>query len=284
MGWTLTTSPDEFRTAAGEFLAADPVGNTVLLTVLERLARDGLHVNGDEPPQFGWWRAPGGAVAGATLRTPPYGQWLGPMPVAAAEELARELAAVDGDRPAEAGGGRDEVLAYAAEWSRITGLDWTVQANERLYRLGELTPPPAPPAGRARLAADADRELVAQWLGEFCVEAGVRLPADPQADADQRIAAGTLLLWETEGARPACLAGASRTVAGMSRIGPVYTPPAHRGHGYASALTAAASAHARAGGADEVLLYTDLANPTSNAIYQRIGYRPVGDAAHVAFR
>jgi predicted GNAT family acetyltransferase len=73
------------------------------------------------------------------------------------------------------------------------------------------------------------------------------------------------------------MAGASPVVAGMARIGPVYTPPAARGRGYGSAVTAAASADAIRRGAEQVLLYTDLAHPTSNAIYQRLGYRPVAD-------
>ncbi|RAJ30371.1 FR47-like protein [Kitasatospora sp. SolWspMP-SS2h] len=283
MGWTLTTSLDEFRAAAGAFLAADPAENTVLLTILDRVARDGPHVYGEAAPRYGWWREPDGTVTGATLRTPPYGQRLGRMGTAAAEELARLLAAGD-ERPDDAGGGRETVFAFARELERLTGRGWAVGSNERLYRLGELTPPPAPPAGRARLAAPAERELVARWLAAFAAEAGVNVPGDMQADADQRIAVGALLVWEDADARVTSLAGASPAVAGMSRIGPVYTPPERRGRGYASALTAAASAHARAGGAAEVLLYTDLANPTSNAIYRRIGYVPVGDAVHVVFR
>ena len=69
----------------------------------------------------------------------------------------------------------------------------------------------------------------------------------------------------------------------MSRVGPVYTPPALRGRGYGSAVTAAVSAWARDAGADHVLLFTDLANPTSNSIYQKIGYRPVHDTCELEF-
>ncbi|QKW21338.1 GNAT family N-acetyltransferase [Kitasatospora sp. NA04385] len=302
MAWTLTTSLDEFRTAAGEFLAADPVGNTVLLTIVDRIGRDGPHVYGEAPPRYGWWREPDGTVTGATLRTPPHGQRLGRMTAEAAGALALLLAAEqpaereerpgngnadgngDGDGNADVGGGREAVLAFAAARERHTGRGWSVEFHERLYRLGELTPPAAPPAGRSRLAEPADRELLAEWLAAFCVEAGVRAPEDPLLEADQRIAARALLVREDADGRVVAMAGASPAVAGMSRIGPVYTPPELRGRGHASALTAAASAHARAGGAAEVLLYTDLANPTSNAIYQRIGYVPVEDAVHVLLR
>ncbi|WP_033218069.1 GNAT family N-acetyltransferase [Kitasatospora phosalacinea] len=283
MGWTLTTSLDEFRAAAGDFLAAHAAENTVLLTIVDRVDRDGPQVYGEAPPRYGWWREPDGTVTGATLRTPPYGQRLGRMTGAAAEELAR-LLAEGPQRPDDVGGGQESVLVFARELERLTGRGWTVASKERLYRLGELTPPPAPPAGRARLAVPAERELIARWLAAFAAEAGVNVPGDLLADADQRIAAGTLLVWEDDGARVTSLAGASPAVAGMSRIGPVYTPPERRGRGYASALTAAASAHATAGGAAEVLLYTDLTNPVSNAIYQRIGYVPVGDALHVVFQ
>jgi predicted GNAT family acetyltransferase len=67
------------------------------------------------------------------------------------------------------------------------------------------------------------------------------------------------------------------------RIGPVYTPPDLRGRGYASALTAELSAELLAGGRDYCFLYTDLANPTSNRIYQAIGYEFVCESAEYAF-
>jgi predicted GNAT family acetyltransferase len=79
------------------------------------------------------------------------------------------------------------------------------------------------------------------------------------------------------------MAAITRQVAGMVRVGPVYTPPERRGRGYGTAATAAVSERALRAGAEEVLLYTDLANPVSNSIYQRIGYRPVEDRLVLAF-
>ena len=64
---------------------------------------------------------------------------------------------------------------------------------------------------------------------------------------------------------------------GLARIRPVYTPPELRGHGYGGAATAAVTQAALDGGAEGVVLFTDLANPTSNTLYQRLGYRPVSD-------
>ena len=93
---------------------------------------------------------------------------------------------------------------------------------------------------------------------------------------------GGLSVWQA-GGRPVSMGGVSRQVAGMVRIGPVYTPPDLRGHGYASAITADLSRRAREAGAAEVLLYTDLDNPVSNSIYQRIGYRAVEDRVVLAF-
>ncbi len=123
--------------------------------------------------------------------------------------------------------------------------------------------------------------MLISWFGAFAAEVGVDFHNNAGA-VDRRIADGTLHVWEAQG-RPAAFAGRSPVIAGMSRIGPVFTPPELRGRGYASAATAAASAHALALGAQEVLLYTDLANPTSNSIYRKLGYEPVEDCLSLNF-
>jgi predicted GNAT family acetyltransferase len=70
---------------------------------------------------------------------------------------------------------------------------------------------------------------------------------------------------------------------GFSRIGPVFTPQGHRDNGYGSAVTAAAAELAHRSGTPDVVLFADLANPTSNAIYQRIGFQPVADSVRIGF-
>ncbi|MFD7453838.1 GNAT family N-acetyltransferase [Kitasatospora sp. NPDC059827] len=285
MTWTLSTSLDDFRRHAGDFLATRPAENTVLLTVAHRLAGSGLDAFGELPPVFGWWQAaPGGPVEGAFLQTPPFAPRLSAMPPALAAELAVRLAEAGPGftEVAGVGGGAESVRAFAEAWTAATGIDHFVRVEERLYRLGRLTDPPRPPAGRPRLAGPADRELAIRWYEEFLREVEIA-PSDVARAVDDKLASGSLHLWEDAGT-PVALAGASPVLAGMSRIGPVYTPADRRGRGYASAVTAAASAHALDLGAQEVLLYTDLANPTSNSIYQQIGYRPVEDCLVVDFR
>lgn len=93
---------------------------------------------------------------------------------------------------------------------------------------------------------------------------------------DERTAYGGLTLWEDAGV-PVSMAGVSRRIAGTVRVTTVYTPPEYRGRGYAAAVTAEVSRAAREEGAQEVLLFTDLANPTSNSVYRRIGYEAVSD-------
>jgi predicted GNAT family acetyltransferase len=98
----------------------------------------------------------------------------------------------------------------------------------------------------------------------------------------ERVEQGRMLLWEVDD-RPVALAGLTGAVAGVNRVGPVYTPPERRRQGYGGAATVAVSRLALDHGADEVVLFTDLANPTSNALYQRLGYRPVEDRLILEF-
>jgi predicted GNAT family acetyltransferase len=116
------------------------------------------------------------------------------------------------------------------------------------------------------------------WYGEFTQVIG-EPSTDAEGWADARISSGGITLWEDGEGRAASMAGVTPMVAGQLRVAPVYTPSHLRGRGYAGAVTAEVSRAALASGADEVLLFTDLANPTSNALYQRIGYRPVADFA-----
>ncbi len=122
----------------------------------------------------------------------------------------------------------------------------------------------------------SDVELVAPHLVAFSTEAGVPVPDGPHEVLRMRLQrGGAIMLWAVDGELVA-LAGASAPALRQVRIGPVWTPPEHRRRGYGAAVTAAATRWALER-ADAVLLYTDLANPTSNALYQRLGYAGVCD-------
>ncbi|WBB61342.1 GNAT family N-acetyltransferase [Streptomyces sp. WMMC500] len=280
MGWTTTHDLDAFTAAAGPFLRAEPAAHTVLLTAAASLAAAGLDRYGDAPPEFGWWRGADGRVAGAFLGTPPLPLLLAHMPPSAAAGLA-ELRAAGGLPVTGINAGRAAAEAFAGAWTARTGAAGTVEERHRLYRLGELVPPDPAPPGRARPATADDRDLLVDWTREFHVESGGGV-GDPARAVADRLAYGGATLWE-DGGRPVSYAGITRTVAGMARVAPVYTPPPLRRRGYAAAVTAAVSRAAAAVGAREVLLFTDLANATSNALYQRLGYVPVEDHLVISF-
>jgi RimJ/RimL family protein N-acetyltransferase len=280
MGWFTTEDPEEFLPAAGGFLRSRPAENTVLLTVTETMRAHGRGAFGEVPPLFSWWQTPEGAVASAFLHTPPYRVLLARAPRQAVTALAETLSTVGRPLPGVSAD-RETAEAFAAEWQRRTGAAALSRQHQRLYRLGDLTPPRPAPPGRPRLAGPADRSQIMTWYEAFVREIG-DARGNLSGAVEDRLAYNGFTLWETGGA-PVSLAGVTRRVAGMIRIGPVYTPPELRGRGYAGAATAAVSQAALDAGADEILLFTDLANPTSNALYQRLGYRPVEDRVLLSF-
>jgi GNAT superfamily N-acetyltransferase len=181
-------------------------------------------------------------------------------------------------------GRAERTIAFAEAWTRITSIEATSTIHTRLYRLDTLAPPAVP--GKARPAGPADSRLVGEWLKAFQTEVlHSREPdsEDPARAARLSMAAGNIhLLWDLDGV-PVSHAMLRRPAAGLSRVSAVYTPPEHRRHGYAAAVTAAVSGYGLGRGVRELVLFADLANPTTNAIYQEIGYRPVSDHLEYVF-
>ncbi|MGW3202843.1 GNAT family N-acetyltransferase [Streptomyces sp. NPDC001135] len=273
--WCLTEDLDEFLARAGDFLRSRPALHTVPLTVVDALRRRGLHLYGEQAPLFGLLAADDGTVRAALLHTPPFPVHVTALTPQEADALAVRYAELGRPLPGVSGP-QETAEAFAAAWQRRTGAAVAVDKRQRLYRLGELTAPEPRPRGRARIAGPADRDLLIRWFQEFEeITGGVGQNAGNWADA--RISYGGVTFWETPDGAPLAMAGATPRTAGQVRIAPVYTPADLRGRGYAGAATAEVSRAARQAGATEVLLFTDLANPTSNGLYQRIGYRPVAD-------
>lgn len=279
-------SVTEFWETAGRLFRADPVRHTVALTVVDRLL-NGARFSEAEPIFLTVHntRDSDGDLVGAAFCTPPFPISVSALPTGAMAAVADHLVAT-GVRPKGASGIRPEVEAFVAAWTDRTGIGPAARMDQRLYRLADLKPPTDVP-GSPVIADRTDAELVADWRQAFAAESGAHQGDQSRADVVRQvrdsIEFGTpQFLWHVDG-RPVSYASATRPGAGMSRIGPVYTPPQFRRNGYGTAVTAAASQWALTQGAEHVLLFTDLANPTSNAIYQRIGYVPVAEALDVTF-
>jgi GNAT superfamily N-acetyltransferase len=287
------TDPSEFLAVAGKHLATDPVLNTVVATVTERLRderTDGVPVDAALPL---WWvvvRDQGGAVVGVGMRTAnfrPYPLYLLPMPDEAAVELARVLHA-RGEEAAGVNGALPAARVCAEETARLSGGDVVVSQHTRLFELGLLVVPPSPP-GRLRLATEVEAGLALGWFLGFMAAADVQAGRPPGSSHEaaetvdsmrRRIVAGRVWFWVDEEDRPVHLTAANPPSYGVARIGPVYTPPEQRGRGYASAAVAEVSRRIVASGA-RACLFTDQANPTSSKIYEALGYRPVVDMANL---
>jgi GNAT superfamily N-acetyltransferase len=276
MTWHLADDVDDFAAHAGPFLRSRPVAHTVPLTLVANLQARGPYAYGPEQPVFGWWADEGG-VTGAFLQTPPHP----PILTAMSPEAVLGLADVLADRrlPGVNALERDAGM-FATAWQRRTGAPARTGRRTRLYRLATLTAPDPPP-GRARVAGAGDRDLLIDWYTAFHADIGEEFREGP-ALVDDKLEYGGLTLWEAGGA-PVAMAGISRAEAGMVRVAAVYTPPERRGRGYGGAVTAAVAQAALDAGVTDVVLFTDLANATSNALYQRLGFRPVEDRTVVEF-
>jgi hypothetical protein len=283
MTWRTTDDVEEFLANAGEWLRRRPEQHTLQLTIAETVRRQGPAAFGGGMPLFGWYATdetvPGGVVAAFTFTAPYPPALTGASPTVAAS-LAGVLA--DEGRPVTGiTAGEDAARAFTDAWCARAGTTSRVKFRQRLYRLTELTPPDPGPPGRARTATSADRDLLVRWLNQFSRDTG-EPPRDAGAVVDARLRHDGFTLWEVDGVAVAT-AGHTQTVAAMARVGPVFTPAEQRRRGYGAAVTVAATRAAHAHGAEHVVLFTDLANPTSNAIYQRIGYRPIEDSVVVEF-
>jgi predicted GNAT family acetyltransferase len=271
---------------AGEFLAVaeapllrDEAKNNLILGIAGRVQEGRSY--GQAPPIFLTVDVDGDLIA-AAIRTPPYPLILHCEDASSEviEIVVDHLLTADPHLPGVNGEAR-AVAAFAERWARRTRTRAEIERKMRIYVLHEVNPPDEVP-GRMRPAQKDDIELLSEWIREFQEEA---VPGDPPSDSREAVLrfmeSGTLAVWDHDG--PVSLAGSSRGSAHGAAVSAVYTPPEHRGHGYASACVAALSQHLLDRGNAFCTLYTDLSNPTSNRIYQRVGYCPVGDSATYTF-
>ncbi|GLY29233.1 GNAT family N-acetyltransferase [Kineosporia sp. NBRC 101731] len=274
MAWRTAESLPAVVRAAGGLWAADRARHTLFLSLSSRaLEPDGPAHTG------GWWQEPGGVVTGSYLLTTIRTLILGSLPPGAARPLAVELA--DRGAPVQAvQGPRATVEEFTATWEARTDRQRAGEMAQKLFRLEQLIKPYPWPTGSARTATAPDRGLLLDWFRAFGEETGAVV--DLPASVDDRIATGSLTLWEVDG-HPVSLAGTTVPTGGASRVTSVYTPPSLRGKGYAAGAVTASIRRTISAGATTVVLFTDLANPTSNALYRRLGFEPETDFLQITY-
>lgn len=237
------------------------------------------------PELGGWVVRQQGIVVAAALRTPPHNLILvRPSRPQAIEPLAL---AIDDEIPGVVGA-VPEVDDFAEAWSRTRDVKLETRFDQRIYRLEEVRPTPTP-RGRMRLATIRDLALVLERFRAFGdevrhgpVDAGEDDPLPAQVENRLRANDAGVALWEHDG-EVVSVAGFGGPTPNGIRIGPVHTPRDVRGNGYGTAVTAELTRLLLERGHRFCFLYTDLANPTSNAIYTRIGYEPVCESREIAF-
>ncbi|MDT9681019.1 GNAT family N-acetyltransferase [Streptomyces sp. TRM76323] len=283
-GWYLTQDVEDFLAQAGDFLSSRAALHNTPLTDIEKLRTRGVTDHNAEAAVFGRLESQG-EVRAIFYLTPRGRLGLTPLSAAQTGTLAAHLTDL-GHSPSNVIADHDTAGAFAESWQQHTGAAAEPFWRTHLYRLGTLTPPQPRPEGQGRLTDEKDREQVVRWCREFCVDVGEQSSID-LIDAgsweDSRFGDRHFTFWETPEGAPVSMAAATSVIGGMVRIDPVYTPAHLRGRGYAGAVTVEASRAALAAGATDVVLFTDPDNPTSNALYQRIGYVHLADFAGYTF-
>ncbi len=218
-------------------------------------------------------------VVGCAWRTPPFKLGLTRMPVAAIAAIAADIAAVYDRIPAVLGP-EPEALEFAECWSRQTGDAYAPGMRQGIYALERVQLPERLAPGVMRTARLDDLPLLSQWSAGFARDAGMPASETP-GDLERAIEDGGYSIWQD--GEPRSMASARGRTRNGIRVAAVYTPASFRGRGYATALVGSLSQRLLDTGHRFCFLYTDLANPTSNKIYQQLGYLRVGNCIDVNF-
>lgn len=283
---TTYANASEFLASVGPALETREAANNLMLGLATRLVDNPL-AYGSPPLLLSIHE--GTALRLALLQTPPhkptiYVETLDNITRHAALNaladhligLAHVISGVSGEEPAS--------REFAELWASRMSIRYKQHLAMRVYELREVLPT-SRPEGEARHADTSDLPLLIRWYLAFDREAsGDGMDeAGAERSVRARLEENGLFLWENAEGEVVSLAAVGRYTPHGATVGPVYTPPEHRGHGYATALTAYVSEYILGLGKEFASLFTDLDNPTSNSIYQKIGYRPVSDFGNYTF-
>jgi len=257
-------------------LLEERLEHNVVATVLAAVAAHGDHF---PDALFASVKA-GGVIVAAALRTPPRQLLATTMDEAVAAALMEAWLERD---PAPPGVAAPEPAAglIAAAFELTSRRSAALRREMAAHRLERVIAPARPASGSLRAAERSDRALLIEWTEAFGHDTGM-YAGDAEAVVERSLEHGLRFLWEDAG-EAVSMVGFNPPVAGVVRVGPVYTPPSRRGSGYASSAVAAISALALERGARACMLFTDLANPTSNRIYAAVGYERFADWGEYEF-
>ncbi|UCF09387.1 MAG: GNAT family N-acetyltransferase [Candidatus Bipolaricaulota bacterium] len=178
-------------------------------------------------------------------------------------------------------GVKETASAFAAVWTSATNENAQITRDERLYALSATEPVSAPPGGM-RTATPEEAPLLARWMRALHAESMPdNPPGDPEVSAQRGTEEQRYVVWDHDG--PVAMAASTRPTKSNIGVNAVYTPPEHRNRGYATALVAGLCDRLLKAGYKRCSLYADLANPASNHVYRKIGFRTVCDVAEITF-
>lgn len=276
MRLVFTSDLAEFTQRAGPFVEPRLDCN-VMATVLVNV-REGMHAH--SRPIFAYGVQADGSVGLAAIRTPPWPMLVAGLTPADAPEFVSRWLKVDPELTG-VNGPPTTSRAVAEAWHAQTGGRSRVHMSLAMHSLTEVSDPMRPAPGQLRQPEPSEHGLLAAWEEEFAREAHIQSGGAVPLTVSSRLARGALWLWDDDG--PVTMVGWAGPVAGVARVGLVYTPPEHRGRGYATTATAAVSRLILDRVANTCMLFTDLANPTTNKIYAEVGYRRFAEWEEHAF-
>lgn len=265
----------EFWRNAQDYLLQYEAEHNALLGVLHTL----LHYpeRYPEPPYLAIVQVDGNVLAIA-IRTPPQELLLSKVQnLQALKWIAQDL---QQERLPGVSGLVAEVESFVQIWQTFTGQAYQREVESRIYQLTQVESV-VTANGYLRLATEVDRPLLFQWFTAFNSAFGEVSDEDIERRVNVELKRQSIYLWEDN--VPVSMAGGRPFSATAARLAPVYTPPEYRRRGYATACVAALSQQLLDQGCDRCFLFTDLANPTSNHIYQQIGYQPICDWQEYSF-
>jgi RimJ/RimL family protein N-acetyltransferase len=260
-----------FLDAAGPWLALAEVENSVLLTIA---AASAAGAQGPSKAPYFAAAIEGPGIECCSGRTPPHRVLVTAGTARAAAALAADAFDVFGRLPGVVGP-REAARAFADAWVAVAGGRATVGMRQRIHRIDRVSDALPAVRGRLRPVDAGERALAVEWAVAFAREATPDAPSEAEEAVDRQLRAGNLHFWDDDG--PVAICASAGGTENVARINFVYTPPGLRRHGYATAAVSALTRQLLHDGRRYCCLYTDLANPTSNSVYRRIGYRPVCD-------